>query len=240
MKKKILSIFCVLLVLMLCFAPLTCFAAEATEAEGGVTEDTDMTPTPDAPENTEDEEYHTIFTRVWEYVVENKTELLGILGDGIILVLAFLVKMGADKKNKRIADAVAEVQKTTGLNLSNQQDVVTVVNGMIESYNKLEAEYKAFKETYDKYGQTEIDRNKVIGALAAEVNAVLEILTTVYANSKNLPQGVKDLISIKYANVLKALESDEELASVVKAVRILAGASDNTTAVEDTTEDTED
>ena len=62
----------------------------------------------------------------------------------------------------------------------------------------------------------------------------------VYANSKNLPQGVKDLISIKYANVLKALESDEELASVVKAVRILAGTSDNTTAVEDTTEDTED
>ncbi len=237
MKKKILSIFCVLLVLMLCFVPLTCFAAEA---EGGVTEDADMTPTPDAPENTEDEEYHTIFTRIWEYVVENKTELLGILGDGVILVLAFLVKMGADKKNKRIADAVAEVQKTTGLNLSNQQDVVTVVNGMIESYNKLEAEYKAFKETYDKYGKTEIDRNKVIGALAAEVNAVLEILTTVYANSKNLPQGVKDLISIKYANCLKALESDEELASVVKAVRILAGASDNTTAVEDITEDTED
>lgn len=235
MKKKILSILCIIMVLTFCFSPLVCFAADTEKA----VESTGEASAPNTSDSTATEERHTIFSRIWEYVIENKTELLGILGDGVILVLAFLVKIGADKKNKRVADAVAEVQKTTGLNLSNQQNVVKVVNGMIESYNKLEAEYKAFKETYDKYGQTEIDRNKVIGALAAEVATVLEILSTVYANSKNLPQGVKDLISIKYANCLKALESDEELASVVKAVRILAGANETATIAEGTTEDSE-
>ena len=34
---------------------------------------------------------------------------------------------------------------------------------------------------------------------------------TVYANSKNLPQGVKDLVYLKYANVLKAIEENKPI-----------------------------
>ena len=43
---------------------------------------------------------------------------------------------------------------------------------------------------------------------------VLDILATVYANSKNLPQGVKDLVNLKYADVLKTTSDDEKLLSV--------------------------
>ena len=44
-----------------------------------------------------------------------------------------------------------------------------------------------------------------------QTKAILEILITVYANSKNIPQGVKDLINLKYADALKLIGNDEQL-----------------------------
>ena len=51
--------------------------------------------------------------------------------------------------------------------------------------------------------------------MVAQTKAILEILTTVYANSKNIPQGVKDLVNLKYANVLKTVEDEDKLKEVV-------------------------
>jgi hypothetical protein len=95
---------------------------------------------------------------------------------------------------------------------------VGVVNEMVDGYN-------ALKQSYDKYGETEDDRNRVVGALVAQNTAILEILTTVYANSKNLPQGVKDLVNLKYANCLKSLDDDEQLKAIITAVRENIGTS---------------
>jgi len=50
--------------------------------------------------------------------------------------------------------------------------------------------------------------------MVVQTRAVLDILATVYANSKNLPQGVKDLVNLKYADVLKTTSDDEKLLSV--------------------------
>ena len=46
-------------------------------------------------------------------------------------------------------------------------------------------------------------------------------------------------VNIKYANCLKALENDGELASVVKAVRAAIGTGEVTESAEDKPEDTE-
>lgn len=62
--------------------------------------------------------------------------------------------------------------------------------------------------------------------------AILEILHTVYANSKNIPQGVKDLINLKYANCLKQLSDDKELLAIADSVRNIIGV-DVKTAAED-------
>jgi hypothetical protein len=59
----------------------------------------------------------------------------------------------------------------------------------------------------------------VVGAVLATNTAILEILTMVYTNSKNLPQGVKDLVNLKYANCLKTLDDDEKVKAIVTAVR---------------------
>jgi hypothetical protein len=106
------------------------------------------------------------------------------------------------------------------------------MNDLIDEFNKLSEEYKALKAAYDAYGATEDDRNRVVGALVAQTTAVLEILTTVYVNSKNLPQGVKDIVSLKYANCLKSLDNDTQLKAIVEAVRDNIGGGHNTPAEE--------
>ena len=51
-------------------------------------------------------------------------------------------------------------------------------------------------------------------AAFAYSKAILEVLTTVYANSKNIPQGVKDLVNLKYADVLKLVGDEDKLKEI--------------------------
>lgn len=193
MKKRILLILaCMISVVMLCASPLTRFAAEASETE------------------------HTLFTRVWEYCVENRTEMLGLAGDAIIFILAIFLKLRNDKRTKHIESDLQIVKGDASGTASAQSSVVEAVNGMIDGYNNM-------CNSYEKYEHTEDDRNRLVGAVMVQNTALLEILTTVYVNSKNLPQGVKDLINLKYANCQKALGDDEMLRAIVDAVREKVG-----------------
>ena len=59
----------------------------------------------------------------------------------------------------------------------------------------------------------------MVAAMVVQTKAILEILTTVYANSKNLPQGVKDLVNLKYADVLKTINEDKKLKEIADSVK---------------------
>ena len=95
------------------------------------------------------------------------------------------------------------------------------------------------KESYDQHGALEGERNRVVGAVLATNSAILEILTTVYVNSKNLPQGVKDLVNLKYANCLKTLEDDKQLMAIVEAVRNNIGSATGDTETDTNTDNAE-
>ncbi len=226
MKKKILLIFtCLLVLIAFCVTPIQCLALEA---ESGTGEPTDTT---EADLPTEEQmpsesvsapsTAHTIFTRVYEYCVENKTEVLGLVGDAVIFILAIFVKLRNDKKTKEIANVLGTVKDDTKGTASAQTSVVGAVNGMIDSYNGM-------REAYEKYESTEDDRNRLVGAVMVQNTALLEILQTVYVNNKNLPQGTKDLVNQKYANCLKALNDDDLLRSIVEAVREKVGTTQAT------------
>ena len=146
-------------------------------------------------------EANDIFTRIWEFVTEYKGEVLSIVGDtGIITTVAYvLFKLASYKKT-----------------LQNQSDIVGVVNKLIDSYNALAEEHEKLMATYEKYEEGETERSKAISVMTVELNALLEIISSVYVNSK-LPQSVKDMVSVKYAKCLKAIESDENLSAVLKA-----------------------
>ena len=68
----------------------------------------------------------------------------------------------------------------------------------------------------NNFDATEKERYRTMLAAFAQTKAILEILTTVYANSKNIPQGVKDLVNLKYADVLKLVGDEEKLKGIAE------------------------
>ena len=201
MKKRLLIAFTLALCVMICFCSLSCFAEEvATEATAAETSPGQSDTAP------------TLVNRVWEYVTENKTEMLGLAGDGLILVLCLVLRHIFKKNTKNIAADLSIVKGDAAGTASAQTSVVGAVNNMIDGYNDM-------RTSYEKYQTVEDDRNKLVGAVMVQNTAILEILLSVYVNSKNLPQGVKDLVTLKYANCQKALGDDELLRAVVESVR---------------------
>lgn len=243
MKKRFFAVLlCIIAVMVLCVFPVTVSAEEAssetvetetavdgTEVETSAPEP--ETPIPDAPEDSEDGEstYHTLFTRIWEFVSTYSGETLSVIGSVILLILNLLLKHSSAKMSKETRKTLENIKGEVSETLGGQNSVVGVVNNMIDGYNGLSERYDAMKESYDQYGVMEGERNRVVGAVLAANTAILEILTTVYVNSKNLPQGVKDLVNIKYANCLKTLEDDEQLKAIVEAVRNNIGATTEST-----------
>ena len=204
MKKK------VSLSILACFAIILCFgvflgtsALNSQTSILTVSAETVVSTSENTDEEQEiiseetEEGNNTFFGRVWEWVVANKTELISALGNIILAVLFLINYINSKKKLTKITSGVL----TTS---SSQADVVNVVNKLIDGYNKLE-------DITTKYANTEDEKYKAVAKSIVQTKAILEILITVYANSKNIPQGVKDLINLKYADALKLIENDEQL-----------------------------
>ena len=209
MKKTILTmLFCIVIVTTLCAFPVA--AEDVTEAaETYEVIDAAIDP--------------TLFTRIWEFVGQYPEETVTVVGTLALAVMNFFIKKG-NVKNSKDTKKLLDVANET---LGGQNAVVGVVNDMIEGYNGLAQKYEAMKEKYDLYGATEDERNRLVGAVLATNTAILEILATVYPNSK-LPQGVKDIVNLKYANCLKMLDDDTQLRAIVEAVRSNIGNSEAT------------
>lgn len=147
------------------------------------------------------EENHTFLGRVQAWLEANYVELATTLGD-VVLLIVFLINFFKNKKD------ILGIKKGVTFTSNAQSDVVDVTNNLIGAYNKLEAEFNEYKKTESQNYET-------IGSMILQTRTILDILTTVYANSKNLPQGVKDLVNLKYADVLKVLGDTKGLKDVV-------------------------
>lgn len=232
--KKIIAIF---ISVFVCASLLnmTCFAEEVTEevAEYAVDEDIAVEAEEEVAEEADeskDSTWDDLFSRVFEFSAEYRLELLELAGSSVIVLVASLL----EKRRKKDAD---ETKKDLGIvkgastnTASSQGAVVDVINSMITGYNNM-------RDSYEKYEGVEDDRNRLLGAVFVQNTAVLEILMSVYVNNKNLPQGVKDLVTLRYTNAQKALGNDDLLMSVVAAVREKINAEE--TPVDQTEEDEE-
>lgn len=205
MKKRILlTLICVLSAIMFFASALTCLATDLPSepvTESGNSEASDS-----------GFQWRDLFSRAWEFYNENKTEVLSLAGNAAVFLLTFFARRSNGLQMEKITSDLKIVKADAGGTASSQSSVVSAMNGLIGGYNQM-------YESYEKYGQTESDRNKLIGAVMVQNTAILDILSTVYVNSKNMPQGVKDLVNLKYANCLKAIEDDETLLAIVAAVR---------------------
>lgn len=198
MGKRILIIaasVCVLLSLVL-FCGFTTEPVMTQTAYAATVEDE----TPPPAESTDETENPTFLGRVGKWLNKYKVEIAAFLTDIAMLVMVIYNTVKSKKSLLRIG-------KDTTLTNSSQSQVIGGLNNLIENYNAIE-------QKITSYENTENERYKFVAAMVAQTRAVLDILATVYANSKNLPQGVKDLVNLKYADVLKTVSDDEKLLSV--------------------------
>lgn len=168
-----------------------CVAAASTQAV--VLAETSESEQPQESEDTE--ENKTFLGRVQEYLQENYPEIAATVGNVILFILMIVQYVKNKKKLLNIDGSVSKQGDT-------QSQIVGVVNDLITAYNQVE-------ERLEDSGVSVEDRTNV-KTLILQTRAVLDILTTVYANSKNIPQGIKDLVNLKYANCLKVVEGDDK------------------------------
>lgn len=151
----------------------------------------------------------TFFGRVWEWVTANAAEILTVLGDIVLVACLIAQRVKQKKKLVELGTNIITVKDDVANTVSSQKSVVNVTNELIEGYNR-------FEKALNNFDATEQERYKTMLAAFAQTKAILEILTTVYANSKNIPQGVKDLVNLKYADVLKLVGDEDKLKEIAE------------------------
>ena len=152
---------------------------------------------------------YNVFESVWNFIITHRNTILEIV---ILIFLMWLRR----KTNKVGVNVEANTLGNASV-IDSQGGVVGVVNTMIDGYN-------AFKTDFAKVKQSNAERDKQLAAVMVTNTAILEILTRVYPNSKKLPQGVKDVVNMTYANAMKAINDDEQLSALVTASKGLLAA----------------
>ena len=157
---------------------------------------------------TDGSEGATVLSRIYEFYGAYKAEILEFATGAIGFVISTIIlKMLGKNKNSTLA--IAE----------GQTGVVGGINAVIESNNKMVDAYNSMQTTYERYGLTEDERNIYMGAVIAQNTAILEILYTICSNNKNLAQGIKDIVSLKYANCLGVLSDDNKVKALITGVK---------------------
>lgn len=175
---------------------------------------------PDAESSTAED--HTFATRVWEFVKKNKNTVFEVGFSTVILVLLWFVKKAQSKLKNDLS-----LSNSNSVSVANSQSgVIGAVNTMIEGYN-------TFKSDFTKIKEADAERDKQIAAMIVTNTAILDIMSRVFPNSKTLPQGVKDMVNITYANTMKAINDDQQLTALVEASRILLAAGTEKAASEE-------
>ena len=114
---------------------------------------------------------------------------------------------------------------------NSQNGVVSVTNKMIDGYNALKAKYAASEASAE-------ERDKIFAAVMLQNITILDILDTVFVNLKNLPQGTKDLVNVRYAKCLSLIDDNEKMADCVAYIRgLLTEAEVQSTEEPETEED---
>lgn len=201
----------------------TAYAAEIeADSSGNITPE-------EIPEAEPEVENHTIFSRMYEWVTEHKTEIITAVGDVILVIMLIIEKAKSKKSYTAIGSQLLSIGKGVYNTETSQNNVVCVTNELIAGYNK-------FEQTLDNFDAKEDERQKTAMAAYIQTRAILKILVTVYANSKNVPQGVKDLVNLEYADVLKLVGNEETLKQLVDSTAVQSTEESAAATAEEKTE----
>lgn len=220
--KKIIITWISLLAVILCLvvpSSATEIADDttATDTTTEIVEDETVTiPSEEEIEEIGTEVYNTLFTRIYEFIEFHKDRIIMVIG----FFASIFIAIRDARKRKKTTDDASAVQTAIQLDVSAMKNAQ---NAIIDVVNNLSAKYAEMKEKYGEYESVEDERNKISGAVMMQNQTILEILTSVYANSSHLPQGEKDIILYKFSKLLTALDDDAALRACVAAVHTALG-----------------
>jgi len=161
----------------------------------------------------------TLLGRVVEFLTVHKAGIVSILNGALVALATAYIRVKTDGIAKKIEDDTSSLKNDTSSTLLGQNAVTNVINELIDASNLMGKRYDAMSKDYQEYGSLENDRNLMSGAVLTTNLAILKMLATVYANSKNLPQGVKDLVTMDYAKCLAVLDDDASVSELIKLVK---------------------
>lgn len=217
--KKVTKIITILItaIFVIAFVCMTAFANEAS------TQDTVEVESGDVNSET------TLFQRVWEFVVSNKTEILqGALYIVSVVFGTFLYKKSNNNSIKLIG-GVNNLVNATDANEKTNRAYIEAINITGDNVSEL---YELCNAKFNELAAELKQDSKLLIDGVTEIMTVLEILMAVYPNAKNLPQGVKDLIALKYAKCKELVGSDERMSSVLNVIHGIINGVDEKTHVE--------
>lgn len=225
MKKLLLFFICTCLISTL--FGFACFAE--TETPETVT---DEVVTPEADEAGPDETEPDIFSRLYEFFVENKEMILTTVSSVVLLVFNALTrnkanKISLDQENtiggvNQLIEAYETLLKAFENIKGNITDIRSEVATALNNIAKIVEDLKETDSTLAD------DLNKasavIEGMLEQEMlqnNALMDVLSSVYTNS-TLPKSVKDLVALKRNENIRI----NEKAQTIVRPKTEGGASD--------------
>ena len=167
----------------------------------------------------------------------NKTDIISFGGSFVVIIFGIFSKKGSSSNASSIKAMLSQVQGDTERGNDTQLAIVQGLNQMIDGYNNIkdicikmfdryEEMFNAVSEILKSNGDLADNLKKFNCELATKLfagnkelktllekeltqnSSIIEILTSVYVNSKALPQGVKDLVQLKHSQNLQ-LVADE-------------------------------
>lgn len=206
----------ILLAFALMFSLLgtTAFAEEPTD-EVVVIEETEST--------------ETIFTRLYEAYLGNKSEVFTVCGSALLFVLGMFFKKSSTASAKQIVDGIARVLAKTDLSDEKQNAIVGGLNEMVDGYNDIKLQSTIVKDRVDAFAsdmatvlesnislEEKINRffNVIVTLMDKEIHQneeLMDVLSSVYSNSEILPKGIKDYVALKRSENARLVQEANQI-----------------------------
>jgi hypothetical protein len=221
--KKILYIMISVMLVFVLACPIV------SSAEGELTEE--VVPEAEISETveTEAETEPNIFTRLYEAVTENKTDIFTILSGGILFGLSLILKKDVKSVANSTISGIGKVLAKTDLTEERQNAIVEGLNGMVDSYDAIKKQSGEIVSAFSEF-QAQIDEikgsNKSLEEAIAKISdtivklmdteitqnaEVMDVISSIYLNVNSLPQGVKNFVMQKRTENAKLVDEAHHL-----------------------------
>lgn len=182
-------------------------------------------PTEEAIETSE----ATIFTRLYEAYLGNKSEVFTVCGSALLFVLGIVFKKSLTAFAKQIIAGITKVLAKTDLSDEKQNAIVGGLNEMVDGYNDIKLQSTIVKDRVDAFAsdmatvresnislEEKIDRffNVIVALMDKEIHQneeVMDVLSSVYSNSEALPKGIKDYVALKRSENARLVQEANQI-----------------------------